>query len=303
MGDVTTPALHCSGCDGEYFRKSANGPIPKRCPACAQTRQREQTRQGDMRRWAAQAPVIDMTFTCQDCSGRFERFNRSGPAPKRCDACIAEEARAHSRRCNERTKNRLAAAFLEVGRASSCADCGAQFGCARMGPKTKRCRPCRLLRRSLKEHTPVPPLRPIKCLGCPKMLRRVRYGHGLKRCSDCRSAFAKERSQELRLLNLDVRRAYERAHRHLRIARKRANGYEVFRDIEIFERDRWRCGICEKRINKRLRYPHPMSASLDHVVPVSQGGPHLRSNVRASHLRCNVSRGNRGGNEQLALVG
>jgi len=46
-----------------------------------------------------------------------------------------------------------------------------------------------------------------------------------------------------------------------------------------------------------------MSASLDHIFPLSLGGDHVRENVHAAHLRCNISKNNRGGNEQLLLIG
>lgn len=69
------------------------------------------------------------------------------------------------------------------------------------------------------------------------------------------------------------------------------------------KRDGWICQLCHRRISKRLRHPHPLSASLDHVIPLSRGGRHCASNVQAAHLGCNVSKGNRGGNEQLMLIG
>lgn len=68
---------------------------------------------------------------------------------------------------------------------------------------------------------------------------------------------------------------------------------EHFLDIEVFERDGWRCGICGERINRRLRHPHPRSPSLDHVWHISCGGPHLPENSRATHKVCNNRRGNR----------
>lgn len=73
---------------------------------------------------------------------------------------------------------------------------------------------------------------------------------------------------------------------------------------EIAERDRWRCGICRKAVSKRLQWPHPRSASLDHIVPLTEDGSlHDPVNVRLAHLVCNTIRGNRGGGEQLLLVG
>jgi 5-methylcytosine-specific restriction endonuclease McrA len=69
----------------------------------------------------------------------------------------------------------------------------------------------------------------------------------------------------------------------------------------VFQRDRWKCGICRKKIDRELKYPDPMSVSLDHIVPVSLGGPHTPANTRASHLRCNLQR-NAAPQEELQLV-
>lgn len=88
-----------------------------------------------------------------------------------------------------------------------------------------------------------------------------------------------------------------------RRAAKRGAAVEVFTSIEIFERDGWKCGICRRKVSRALAYPDPKSASLDHVVPLSEGGEHSRANTRLAHLDCNVQRNNRGGNEQLSLVG
>jgi len=70
----------------------------------------------------------------------------------------------------------------------------------------------------------------------------------------------------------------------------------------IADRDRWRCGICRKSVNKKLQHPDPMCASLDHVIPVSQGGTNDPWNLRLTHLVCNLSRRAAGGGEQLAML-
>lgn len=85
-----------------------------------------------------------------------------------------------------------------------------------------------------------------------------------------------------------------------RAAQRRADAENVDRDT-VGERDGWRCGICAKRIDRALAYPHPRSASLDHVVPISLGGPHTYANTRIAHLQCNLDRSNHMGSEQLAL--
>lgn len=75
---------------------------------------------------------------------------------------------------------------------------------------------------------------------------------------------------------------------HKRRAQKLGNGWEHYLRSEIFERDGWICYLCESDIDPTLSWPHPMSASIDHVVPLSRGGPDTRANVKASHLRCNL---------------
>lgn len=51
-----------------------------------------------------------------------------------------------------------------------------------------------------------------------------------------------------------------------------------------------------------VRFPDPKSPSIDHVVPLAEGGTHDPANLRLTHLGCNARRQARGGNEQLALV-
>ena len=71
----------------------------------------------------------------------------------------------------------------------------------------------------------------------------------------------------------------------------------------VMERDGWMCGICGERIPKSAKYPDPLSPSLDHIVPLSSGGEHSMKNVQAAHFLCNSRKKDRGGGEQLALIG
>lgn len=98
------------------------------------------------------------------------------------------------------------------------------------------------------------------------------------------------------------RRSLRRKTQARRAATRGVEIERVDRDV-VGERDRWRCGICRHRIEKSLPWPHPKSPSLDHVIPLSEHGPHTYANCRIAHLDCNTKRGNRGGNEQLALIG
>lgn len=68
---------------------------------------------------------------------------------------------------------------------------------------------------------------------------------------------------------------------------------ENFKSVEVFERDGWICGLCGESVDRSLSWPHPQSASLDHVLPLSRGGPHSKANSQLAHLSCNVIKGAR----------
>ena len=48
------------------------------------------------------------------------------------------------------------------------------------------------------------------------------------------------------------------------------------------------CGICGKLVDKKLKYPDPMSPVIDHIIPINKGGhPSDLSNLQLSHMGCN----------------
>jgi len=48
------------------------------------------------------------------------------------------------------------------------------------------------------------------------------------------------------------------------------------------------CGICGKPVDFNLRYPHPLSACIDHIIPVAKNGhPSDISNLQLAHWTCN----------------
>jgi 5-methylcytosine-specific restriction endonuclease McrA len=54
------------------------------------------------------------------------------------------------------------------------------------------------------------------------------------------------------------------------------------------------CWICGHSIDPDLDSRHPMSFTLDHLIPLSKGGDLLDpANARSAHRRCNSARGNR----------
>ena len=48
------------------------------------------------------------------------------------------------------------------------------------------------------------------------------------------------------------------------------------------------CGICGKPVDKTLRYPDPMSPTVDHIIPVAKrGDPIDLDNLQLAHWICN----------------
>lgn len=83
--------------------------------------------------------------------------------------------------------------------------------------------------------------------------------------------------------------------RHHRRKRKVLRGHIIAASVRgyVFTRDRWTCWLCHQPIPRDLKAPHPLSPSIDHVLPQSRGGGHQVWNLRAAHFLCNAIRGNR----------
>ena len=173
-----------------------------------------------------------------------------------------------------------------------CGVCGAHF--TWIGPRRSLCDACRQIGKSIAVVQIRIGLERYICAGCAaEFTRKPTKGQRPRWCPDCKQG-----------------RGWRRANRdsinarwHKRRVLLEGGEIEDFTPVEIFERDRWRCGICRKPVKKDLAHPHPGAASIDHIVPVVEGGGHTRANVRLTHLRCNLSRGPRGGGEQLVLIG
>lgn len=138
-----------------------------------------------------------------------------------------------------------------------------------------------------------------------KAMRAAIRAASLKTCPECQGSFApqfivtqvycsrscqeREASRRWAQVNPDS----IRSNKHIRRAREKSVQYEVFSASEIFERDRWICQICGHSVPRDTRHPDPLSPSLDHIIPISKGGPHIATNAQLAHLTCNLRKHDR----------
>ena len=48
------------------------------------------------------------------------------------------------------------------------------------------------------------------------------------------------------------------------------------------------CGICGLPVDFAVKYPHPLSPCIDHIVPIAKGGhPSAMDNLQLAHWICN----------------
>lgn len=128
----------------------------------------------------------------------------------------------------------------------------------------------------------------VVCAECGGSFEYSRYNRPRETCSpNCRNRLTRRRNPELyaalKLKGKAARRAKVRS----------ANAAEIVVSRVVFERDGWMCWLCSEPLDRMARHPSPLAPTLDHVVPVSKGGPHTYANIRAAHSRCNMKRGNR----------
>ncbi|MGP3708498.1 HNH endonuclease [Gordonia paraffinivorans] len=144
----------------------------------------------------------------------------------------------------------------------------------------------------------------------PKRVFTLEHSYGDRvwvngRCRVCGGVFTSSRghvtcSDECSKANLRKKR---REMNKRRSYRKRGAGKcERFRSVEIFERDGYRCHICNRMTRPDADYLHPRYPTIDHLVPLAKGGDHTRANVATACRLCNSIKGDRLAGDQLALI-
>lgn len=106
--------------------------------------------------------------------------------------------------------------------------------------------------------------------------------------------FILERKKEYSKINKEVSRRGDRKRRALKLQ----NGFEPYTEQQVLETYGTNCNICNLPVDltapRRVGIPGWQNGlHIDHVIPVSKGGPDILSNVRATHGLCNITKNNK----------
>jgi 5-methylcytosine-specific restriction endonuclease McrA len=222
---------------------------------------------------------------CRVCQRGFVAQARTGPTPAYCSRECAEWWRCFSRRAKNIIKAWNIACDL-CGRAVYVRGTQPRHYAGKGTTESRYCSTaCRQYvtgeRSEIHDRCR---LRLIDCESCGTPIV-ARGGPRLSKCPPCR---------KLAEMDKNRRKNYKR-----RLARNAGDGYTL---AEIIERDAGKCHLCIKVVDTSLPGSHPQGPTIDHILPISDGGADTRANVALAHRQCNVARGNRGA-MQLRLVG
>jgi 5-methylcytosine-specific restriction endonuclease McrA len=183
---------------------------------------------------------------------------------------------------------------------ATCSSCGKEVF---RGPDSRAEIICLGCRRKKPIHDRISPSRIRLCAYPPcgkQFVATADKADGRKQQACSRSCGQKVRNG---VTSEEMRRAANTARKRRKRHRKRGATAEPYTLEEIALRDHYRCGLCHRRVNMMLPYQHPKSATIDHLVPLDAGGDDTKANVQLAHRGCNARKCNRGGGEQLMLIG
>lgn len=236
---------------------------------------------------------VGRTYVCAGCCSVRATSNLRGRFPKLCPEC--KSSRSGGVRRAKGSKKRV-----------PCLGCGKiRWRSNEVPLDRQKCRECRRAAWSR------------ECLGCGARFVRYKGVYCSVACANSARSEARIRPRPCAGCGVEVRNTgtkplckpcarvaeLERARRKNRKRRYVGIVHEPYTLAQIAERDGFRCGLCRRKVDMRLKNPHPMAPTIDHIIPLIFSMDDTRVNVQLAHRSCNTAKGARCGGEQLALIG
>ena len=309
----------CAHCGDTFTRTRLRGRPPiycgTRCRKTASSDKAKADGRHEARLAAERAKRIPVkrTITCGECDSTFEGAGKAKYCGPECRKAVrlrstrewAQRTDYHARhrakpevasRRQERERKQGRAYRQKAKVAATCIVCAAEW-MADCKAKTRPVKYCSMKCRYIDTHggpsTPVPARHPSRSTRVPedhpsRKRPDLRPRFMVGRCAHCGDWFTADR---LAFSSHADRSCSQRCARRLAKTRRRAAERGAYvaqvNRFEIFERDQWMCKLCSELILREAVAPHPLSPSIDHVVPLARGGTHEPGNVQAAHLLCN----------------
>lgn len=217
------------------------------------------------------------SITCAHC-GATANVGSRGPVPTYCSGACRAAVKYKRTLVDGRYEAELAAAREKTrqrreGSALLCPYCAAPMG----NPRRKQCGKPECKRAFNAERARAWHRNYTETTG-------ERYG---RRYREWERDYLKRRRETLGHWRKLYPKAAALADARRRMLVKQADRGERFAPLDVYERDGWTCGVCRLEVDPGLPWPHPMSTSVDHILPLSRGGTHVLTNVQCAHLSCN----------------
>lgn len=111
-----------------------------------------------------------------------------------------------------------------------------------------------------------------------------------KTCIGCRNQFIQKQPNQVSCTKYCNRKMHDNSKSSKR--RLAVGEFKYFDATIVFERDGWHCRLCGVETPKELRGKFESNApTIDHIIPLSKGGPHTIRNSQCACRKCNSSKG------------
>lgn len=239
------------------------------------------------------------TCTCAQCGVRFETTHKRKYCSKPCLWRLANEKRGKRSRAEQRKKE-----YERTHR--ECPECRQMFKKSRHDSHSKgpqvycsiSCRHAEANRRKAVDDFIARERRIYRQWAQASKPQRVGntcndcglpVAKSAQRCEACKGARRRDCRKRARLS--PSYRAGKARSKALRRQRRRNARVETFDPFEVFERDGWRCHMCNRKTPKRLRGTYEDNApELDHIITLAEGGEHSRRNTACACRKCNIAK-------------